>query len=123
MAREAPRDRMLAKLRVEEARARDGRLRSIRVRTPERSLSSLLPAALLCAATAPATAGTYAEVTMRRVRASSVCVCARLLLSLPRAVSSGERNGPGEDFTWFQPSECLSRAAVELSGDGVKLIL
>ena len=43
------------------------------------------------------------------------------LHELAPAVSSGERTGPGEDFTWFQPSECLSRAAVELSGDGVKL--
>ena len=40
MAREALHDRMPAKLRVEETRARDGKLRSIRVRTPERSLSS-----------------------------------------------------------------------------------
>ena len=40
MAREALRDRMPAKLRVEETLAREGRLRSIRARTPERSLSS-----------------------------------------------------------------------------------
>ena len=44
MAREALPDRMPAKLRVEETLARDGRLRSIRVRTPERSLSSFLVA-------------------------------------------------------------------------------
>ena len=39
------------------------------------------------------------------------------------AVSSGERNSPGEDFTWFQPVEGLSRAAVELSGDGIEVSL
>lgn len=44
MAREALQDRMPAKLRVEETRARGGRLRSIRVRTPERSLSSFFVA-------------------------------------------------------------------------------
>ena len=40
VAREAPPDRMPAKLRVEEARARDAKLRSVRVRAPEQSLSS-----------------------------------------------------------------------------------
>ena len=42
VAREALHDRMPAKLRVEETLARDGRLRSIRVRTPERSLSTFV---------------------------------------------------------------------------------
>ncbi len=37
------------------------------------------------------------------------------------AVSSGQRNGPGEDLTWFQPVEGLSRAAIELPGDGIEV--
>ena len=42
---------------------------------------------------------------------------------LTPAVSSGERNGPGEDFAWFHPVEGLSRAAVELPGDGIEVRL
>ncbi len=39
------------------------------------------------------------------------------------AVSSGERNGLGEDFVWFHPAEGLPRAAVELVGDGIEVLL
>ena len=39
------------------------------------------------------------------------------------AVSSGQRNGLGEDLTWFHPAERLSRARVELSSNGVELVL
>ena len=39
------------------------------------------------------------------------------------AVSTGDCNSPGEDFTWFHPSEGLSRTTIELSSDGIEVIL
>ena len=39
------------------------------------------------------------------------------------AISTGERNSPGENFTWLHPPEDLSRAAVELPGDGIEVSL
>jgi hypothetical protein len=40
-----------------------------------------------------------------------------------RAVSSGRRNGLGEDLIWFPPAEGLSRAPVELARDGIEIPL
>ena len=44
-------------------------------------------------------------------------------LTRRRADSIGGCNSPGEDFAWFHPSEGLSRATIELSSDGIEVIL
>jgi putative transposase len=41
----------------------------------------------------------------------------------PLAVSTDHRNIPGEDFTGFEPAQCLPRAAVELACDGIEFRL
>src|SRR5260370_3262157 len=45
------------------------------------------------------------------------------MAAIPSAGSSGRRNGLGEDLIWFPPAEGLSRACVELAGDGVEIPL
>ena len=51
------------------------------------------------------------------IRPFACCVTPKYTIP---AVSTGERNGPGEDFAWFHPSERLSRAAIELPCDGIE---
>ena len=42
---------------------------------------------------------------------------------VPPAVSTGERNGPGEDLAWLHPVEGLAATTVELSSDGIEVSL
>src|SRR5713226_1562133 len=44
-------------------------------------------------------------------------------VNMTTALSSGRRNGLGEDLIWFPPTEGLSRASVELAGDGIEIAL